>query len=102
MKTRLELHEELCALLGSRNVYFQPPESVKIKYPAIVYSLEAPESQHADNRTYLRFKRYKVLVIAKDPEFSLGDTLQDHFPQCRAERPYPSNNLNHWPFTLFY
>ena len=37
MKTRYELHEFLCEILGSRNVYFQPPESVKMKYPAIVY-----------------------------------------------------------------
>lgn len=102
MKTRLELHEELCRLLGSRNVYFQPPESKKINYPAIVYSLESPETQNADNRVYFRFKRYRVLVIAKDPEFELGDSLQNYFSYCRPERPYPSDNLNHWPFTLFY
>ena len=33
MKTRYELHEFLCEILGSRNVYFQPPESVKMKDP---------------------------------------------------------------------
>ena len=37
---RLELHEILCTILGSRNVYFQPPESIKMNYPAIVYGLD--------------------------------------------------------------
>jgi hypothetical protein len=39
MASRLELHEELCAVLGSRNVYFMTPESVKMNYDAIRYAL---------------------------------------------------------------
>lgn len=102
MKTRLELHEELCSLLGSRNVYFQPPENVKIHYPAIIYSLDTPEMQYADNLVYQRFKRYRVLIVAKDPEFGLADVFYKHFEYCRQERPYSAENLNHWPFALFY
>ena len=47
MKTRLELDEELVKILGSKNVYFQPPESLKLNYPAIVYSLS-----NISNRIY--------------------------------------------------
>jgi len=32
---RIQLHEILCDVLGTRNVYFQPPESVDMNYPAI-------------------------------------------------------------------
>lgn len=39
MGTRLELQNKLEELLGSRHVYFQPPESVKMEYPAIKYSM---------------------------------------------------------------
>lgn len=38
MANRLNLHEEFATLLGSNNVYFQPPESVKLNYPCIKYS----------------------------------------------------------------
>ena len=38
MKTRLELQNKLEELLGFRHVYYQPPESVKMEYPAIRYS----------------------------------------------------------------
>ena len=34
---RNDLQKLLVEVLGSKNVYFQPPESVKMKYPAIVY-----------------------------------------------------------------
>ena len=37
MAGRLELQSKLEELLGTRNVYYQPPESIKIGYPAIVY-----------------------------------------------------------------
>ena len=29
MAERLKLHQELCELIGSKNVYFDPPESIK-------------------------------------------------------------------------
>ena len=38
MGTRIELQSKLEELLGSRQVYYQPPETVKMEYPAIVYS----------------------------------------------------------------
>lgn len=38
MASRLDLQTFLEELLESKNVYFQPPESVKMKYPAIVYA----------------------------------------------------------------
>jgi len=33
MGTRLELQNLLENILGSRNVYFQPPENLKLNYP---------------------------------------------------------------------
>lgn len=52
MGSRLELQSELEKILGSRNVYFQPPASVKIKYPAIVYSRKSIDNNFANNTVY--------------------------------------------------
>ena len=49
LNDRLALHELLCEKLGSRNVYFQPPESIKMKYPAIVYSRNRIENTSAED-----------------------------------------------------
>ena len=52
MPSRLELQTLLEEILGSRNVYFQPPESVKMNYPAIVYSLDDIENSFANDGVY--------------------------------------------------
>lgn len=100
MVNRLDLQTLLEGLLGSRNVYFQPPESVKIKYPAIVYGLDDVKSTHADDRVYLSQKRYWVQLIDKDPDSQFVDMVA-HLPTCRFERHYTSENLNHWRFSLY-
>lgn len=53
MANRLDLQALLEDLLGSRNVYYQPPESVKMNYPTIVYALEDIENTFADDGVYL-------------------------------------------------
>lgn len=98
---RLQLHEVLCSILGTRNVYFQPPESVKINYPAIVYALDDIENIYADNMLYLSPRKYTVTAITKDPDSDLPNKIAV-LPMCRFNRPYKSDNLNHYNFSLYY
>lgn len=101
MKRRLELHEILCALLGSRNVYFQPPESVKLKYPCIIYSRQRIETGFADNAPYKIDKCYELTLITSDPDSELVDKLLT-LPMCKHDRHYTSDNLNHDTYTIYY
>ena len=101
MPTRLDLQLLLEDLIESRNVYFQPPESVKMKYPAIVYALSNIENAHADNGVYSSYRHYSVTIIDFDPDSELVDKLAS-IPTCRFERHYPSENLNHWNFSLYF
>lgn len=98
---RLELHEILCTTLGSRNVYFQPPESVKMNYPAIVYGLDDIENQYANGGVYLSHRRYSVTVIDKNPDSEIVGKVAE-LPRCKFNRSYQKDNLNHYVFTLFY
>ena len=52
----------------SENVYFQPPSSVLMNYPAIVYERSSADTRHADNALYLHKCRYTVTVIDADPD----------------------------------
>ena len=99
---RFELHELLCEALGSRQVYFQPPETVKIKYPAIVYNRDDVESRYADCGVYLSGRIiYQITVIDKDPDSELVAKMAA-FPTSRFERHFVADNLNHDVFTIFY
>jgi len=102
-RNREDLHEILCNFLGSRNVYFQPPESKKLKYPCIVYQLSSIWTDKADNAKYLKNRQYKVTVINEDPDDAaeLANKLLE-MQYCRFESTYVADNLNHCVLTLFY
>ena len=101
MASRLNLHEELCTILTTRNAYFQPPASVQMKYPAIVYSLENVDKLHANDDMYKALMAYTVTLIDKNPDTQYFVPILK-LPYCRFNRFYTADNLNHWVFTLYY
>lgn len=101
MHRREELHEILCEALGSRNVYFQPPESIKMQYPAIVYSRDDIDNNFANNSVYMQSLAYSVIVIDSDPDSEAVDRVSK-LPRCQYDRHYKSDNLNHDVFTIYY
>ena len=102
MASRLNLQTELEEILGSRNVYFQPPESVKMQYDAIRYNLSGKNLRHADNKIYRKVNCYDGVVITRDPDSPIPDAILDHFEMISFGKPYTADNLNHFPFTLYY
>lgn len=101
MSSRLELHEILCDILGSRNVYYQPPESVKMGYPAIVYARANIYNEFADDDVYKQSRAYTLTVIDFDPDSEIVSAVSK-LPRCRFDRHYTYNNLNHDVFTIYY
>lgn len=101
MAPRLELQQVLVDLLGSSNVYFQPPPTVKMKYPCIIYKRDAVNEEFADNQPYARKKRYQVTVVDQNPDSDTPDKIGS-LPMCSYERFYTSDNLNHDVFNLFF
>ncbi len=100
-KDRVELQYILEEILGSSEVYFQPPASVRMKYPAIVYSLNRMVDYHANDMPYVHNKSYTVILIDKDPDSVIVDKLSD-LQFSSFDRWYASDNLNHFVFTIFY
>ena len=101
MGTRLELHSKLVDILGSSNVYFQPPENIKLKYPCIIYEREGKTIRFANNDDYLARMRYKITVVDKNPDSELPDKV-DKLPFCQMSTHFVSDNLNHDVFTIYW
>lgn len=101
MGSRLDLQNLLEFVLGSRNVYYQPPESVKIKYPAIIYRRNDIDNNFADDIVYMQNHTYQIIVIDGDPDSEIVDRVSK-LPMCRYDRHYTSDNLNHDIFILNY
>lgn len=98
---RLQLHEILCDILGSRQVYYQPPASVKMEYPAIVYSLDGADTKFASNKPYSHKRRYQVTYMDRKPDSPIYDKLAA-LPMCLFERWFAANQLNHNVFNLYF
>lgn len=101
MAPRLELQLMLVELLGSGNVYFQPPPTVKMQYPCIIYKREQIDMDHANNRPYRHKKRYQVTVVDPNPDSIIHEQLA-FLPLCSYDRFYTADNLNHDVYTLFF
>lgn len=100
-QSRLLLHDILEEVLGSSNVYFQPPASVSLKYPCILYSRETAETEFADNNPYSYTKAYSVTVIDPDPDSVIPDKVA-RLPMCRHSRFFTADQLNHDVFNIFF
>ena len=85
----------------AQNVYFQPPETIKMKYPCIIYHLDDYYILHADNNPYQMQKRYLVTVVDKNPDSEIKDEVAS-LPMCSFSRHYTADNLNHDVFTIYY
>ena len=101
MSSRLDLHTILCEILGSRNVYFQPPSSVRMQYPAIVYSRKGIEKRSANDGVYRKLPSYEVILVDKNPDSPFVEKILD-LPYCSFDRHYESDNLNHDVFTIYH
>lgn len=101
MAQRIELQALLEDLLGSSNVYFQPPSNIQMTYPCIVYNKDNLVVQHAANFPYRITKRYSITVIDRDPDSWIPDEVAK-LPMCDFVRRFSADNLNHDIFNLYF
>lgn len=97
---RLNLQTKFEEILGSRNVYFQPPASVRMEYPAIVYSMKDIVQEFADNLSYIKASGFEVILIDRNPDSEFVEKILE-LPYSSFDRQYTANNLNHFSFTIY-
>lgn len=128
MGQRIDLHHLICDKIGSiahmvweipenelvghtlfdvirkeapKHVYYQPPASVKLSYPCVVYRLEDMPAFHADNFPYHWDHSYQITVIDRDPESEIREKIAE-IRSCRFVNSFVADNLNHYVFRVYY
>lgn len=96
---RSDLHTLLKTL--ANNVYFQPPPSVQMSYPCIVYRRSDLHTDFADNTPYNQKKLYQITVIDANPDSEIPDSVSA-LPMCSYDRFFVSDGLNHDVFDIFF
>lgn len=95
-----ELQSTFEELLGSRNVYYNPPTSVKMHYDAIVFNRSRIRNTFANNLVYGQSYLYEVTTITTDPDAPIIQKVS-MLPGCSFDRSFVSDNLYHNVFTLY-
>lgn len=98
---RIELQTLLEEVLGSKQVYFQPPSSIRMKYPAIVYSRSNIENLPANDSVYIQRYSYTITVMDYDPDSEIVKKIS-MIPRIRFSNHFTSDGLNHDVFTITY
>lgn len=98
---RLELQAILEGVLGSRNVYHQPPATISMVYPCIVYQMDNARTAFAGNKPYKYDKRYQITVIDRDPDSPIPDKIAMLESAVFVQR-FTANNLHHSVFALYF
>lgn len=101
-ESRIELHNKFLEKLDISNRYFQPPESIKLKYPCILYDLYRVNQRFADDSNYRIMPCYSVTIIDKSTDIDWIKKMLESFKYCSLERVYNSDNLVHYSFVLYY
>lgn len=102
MADRLSLDAKLRSLLGSSNVYFQPPSSIRMDYPCIVYKRGKMKTDFANDMPYKVTVPYELTYITKNPDDEMVMAIATKLPMCVHDRHFTSDNLNHDVYTLYY
>lgn len=87
--------------LGSKNVYYQPPANIKLKFPCIVYRKSKIKTIRADNRFYGKTDEYTITYISKTVDDDVILKILE-LETCTHDRRYTSDNLYHDVFTLYF
>lgn len=98
---RLLFHDVLVDVLGSDNVYFQPPPDRQLQYPCIVYERDNQSVKRSDNIAYNLRQRYQVTYIDQNPDGDAIDALSQ-LPLSAFSRHFVTSGLNHDVFSIYY
>jgi len=101
MKIRTQSELQTLLLTITQNVYFQPPATVVMKYPCIVYHRDDIDTKYSNDKPYSNTVRYLVTVIDSNPNSNIIEKML-LLKLCNFERHYTKDNLNHDVFNLYY
>lgn len=94
--------------IGIDNVYFEPPASVMIKYPCLIYKRGTISTRYADNGVYKLNDAFDLKYIAREPDSEMvhkiliGDSTHTApFKMIRHIRHYVADGLHHDDFKLY-
>jgi hypothetical protein len=102
MASRESLQEELIALLGSSNVYYDPPENLQMEYPCFIYTISQGNERYADNKVYRYTNGYDITYVDANQDSAVLDAFRTHFQMSKFNRHYVADELHHTVLIVYW
>lgn len=109
------LIRDLCDLLGTDEVYFQPSDEagtsefgesyifMGIQYPCFIMKRTTAYQPRANDKNYFFRPGYEITYINRDePDPEMMERVMQRFQHCRYDRHFVADNLHHDVFTIYY
>lgn len=96
---RKEFNKKLLTICP--NVYFQPPNNLSMKFPAIKYDYDDIDEKYANNSKYGTIPGYQVIVIDRNPDSKIANEIHK-LPRSSLIREFEKDNLNHYIYRVYY
>lgn len=103
MGRRHDLTELLRDQFPDRNkavVFFQPPATIKLTYPCIIYKLSNMPTKWANNLPYHWDRCYEMTFITEDPQDPMVEKLIA-LRETAFDRYFSADNLHHFVFKIY-
>lgn len=102
MGQRLDLHNLLIAQTGLTTVYFQPPSTINLSYPCILYARVDKDEKFAANALYASMDKYTITVIDPNPDSSIPENIAIGVPYTSFDRRFVSEGLYHEVYSTYF
>ena len=102
MLKRVDIQEKFKFLLGSNNVYYQPPANLRMKYPAIVYSLDGLDVKRFDNTRLINKNCFSVTHIYRNESENLVETMLKNFEYISFDNRSIVDGIYNDHYTIYW
>lgn len=100
---RLTFRDELASIAGDMiKLYYQPPDTVRMTYPCIVYSLSDVDLVKANDSVYINNRTYRVQYIDRSTSMDIPEKLIEGFQFVKFIDRSVIENLNHTTLEITY
>ena len=83
-----------------KRVLFQPPATVKLEYPCIIYKLSDMPTNWSNNLPYHWERCYEMTYITRDAQDPMVEKLIA-LRETKFERYFSADNLHHFVYKIY-
>lgn len=97
-----DLRLKIIEVTGLKNVYIDPPATIKLEYPCGIITKNSGFTNFANNMPYSHDRSYDFQLIDYDPDSIYYKPIVMGLPKIRVMRHFIADGLHHDNFLIYF